>query len=228
MAMKVLLWDIDGTLVCTGGAGERAISKAMRETFGVEATLDGIDYRGRTDRYIGQRLFEFYGIEGSEENLNRFLEGYLWHLERELPQAQGKTHAGVLDILHRADGDGELVQGLLTGNMRRGAELKLSYYGVWNYFLFGAFADDSPVRDELGWYALERASAVARRAVNPRDVFVIGDTPHDIACGKAIGAQTIAVATGAYCKEDLERYRPTAVFEDLGDVEKFFEVVEGA
>jgi phosphoglycolate phosphatase-like HAD superfamily hydrolase len=119
-----------------------------------------------------------------------------------------------------------ILQGLLTGNLRRGAELKLSHYGVWDYFLFGAFADDSALREELGWYAMERAAREARRKINPDAVFIIGDTPHDIACGKVIGAQTIAVATGAFSVEELAAHQPTAVFGNLGDVERFFKVIE--
>jgi phosphoglycolate phosphatase len=224
--MKVLLWDIDGTLICSGNAGERAIHYAMRDVFGVSSSLDVIDYRGRTDRFIGYQLFNYHGIEPTPENLHRFLESYLDHLEMELPKTPGKTHAGVLDILHRADADSELMQGLLTGNLRRGAELKLSFYKVWHYFSFGAFADDSAIRNELGPYALERASKEAGREIAPERVFIIGDTPHDIACGKAIGAQTIAVATGAFSMEELSKHEPTAVFADFSDTESFFKVIQ--
>jgi phosphoglycolate phosphatase-like HAD superfamily hydrolase len=226
--MKVLLWDIDGTLICSGNAGERAIHYAMADVFGVKSSLDVIDYRGRTDRFIGYELFKYHGIESTAENLHKFLESYLDHLEQELPKTPGKTHVGVLDILHRADKDASLLQGLLTGNLRRGAELKLIFYKVWHYFSFGAFADDSPIRNELGPFALERAAAAAGHEVHPERVFIIGDTPHDIACGKAIGARTIAVATGAFSVQELSKHEPTAVFADFSNVDAFFKVIESA
>ncbi|MCS7063267.1 MAG: haloacid dehalogenase-like hydrolase [Methylacidiphilales bacterium] len=224
--MKVLLWDIDGTLICSGQAGERAINYAMEEVFGIRSSLEHIDYRGRTDRFIGYQLFEYYGVEPTPEHLHCFIESYLRHLESELPKSPGKTHRGVVDILQQAHDHPGFIQGLLTGNMRRGAELKLTFYKVWHFFSFGAFADDSVLRNELGPIALERAAEVAGHSIEPEKVYVIGDTPHDIECGKVIGAQTVAVATGAYDVKTLERYSPSVVFPDLGDTKTFWSWIE--
>ena len=121
-----------------------------------------------------------------------------------------------------------LHQALLTGNLREGgAKLKLDYLGIWSYFEFGAFADDSSDRNELGPVALRRAKEKLGIDFSPQDVFIIGDTPHDIACGKAIGANTIGVATGTFLPEDLAACGATHVFRDLSDTKAFLQVVQG-
>ncbi len=224
---KLLLWDIDGTLLWGGGGGERALAGAMYETFGVTADLGEIDYAGRTDRMIGDMLMEHYGVEKTEDNKHAFIESYLEHLTREISLGEPFTHPGVLEILERAARDERLLQGLLTGNMARGARIKLSHFDLWHFFEFGAFADDSARRNELGPHALERAIERAGHHFPPDHVFVIGDTPHDIECGKIIGARTIAVATGTSTVDELRAHRPDAVFKDFSDPEAFFAVVGG-
>jgi phosphoglycolate phosphatase-like HAD superfamily hydrolase len=119
------------------------------------------------------------------------------------------------------------VQGLLTGNLRRGAEVKLTHFRVWHFFEFGAYADDSPRRNDLGPHALRRAKERHAVEFNPNDTFIIGDTPHDIECGKVIGARTIAVATGKYSVKELAGHQPTAVFQDFSDPTAFLRVIEG-
>jgi phosphoglycolate phosphatase-like HAD superfamily hydrolase len=224
---KLLLWDIDGTLIWGGGGGERALLCAMRDAFGVEADLAMIDYAGRTDRRIGDMLMAHYGAEATEDNRHAFIESYLENLAREIPLGEPYTHPGVLEILERAAADPRLHQGLLTGNMARGARIKLSHFDLWHYFEFGAFADDSADRNQLSPRALERAIEKAGYHFPPENVYVIGDTPHDIECGKIIGARTIAVATGTSGVEDLRAHAPDAVFADFSDPDAFFAVVGG-
>ncbi|MBM3852765.1 MAG: hydrolase, partial [Verrucomicrobia bacterium] len=120
----------------------------------------------------------------------------------------------------------DIAQGLLTGNIRRGAEFKLTHYRVWHYFEFGAFADDSPRRNDLGPHALRRAGALHRHEFTPARTFIIGDTPHDIECGKVIGARTIAVATGRHPVAELARHAPDAVFPDFADTAALLRVID--
>jgi phosphoglycolate phosphatase-like HAD superfamily hydrolase len=225
-AMKLLLWDIDGTLVCTGAAGERALVGAMKSLFQIEASLDQIDFWGRTDAHIGRMLFEHYGVALDEKKLHDFLEMYLVLLQTEMTKGRTKTHPGIVDILEQVRLRADLAQGLLTGNLVRGAEIKLTHFDVWRYFEFGAFADDSYLRNELGPHALRRAKEKIGREFPPENVFVIGDTPHDVACGKIIGAKTIAVATGKFSVEELAKCEPTAVLADFSDPLKFFAVID--
>jgi len=223
--LKLLLWDIDGTLVWTGKAGEEALVEAMRELHGIETSLHDVDYKGRTDRRIGMMLLEKHGIPLTEATLHDFVEAYLRHLARLLPQKQGWVYPGILRILDQAHARPDVASGLLTGNMRAGAELKLSHYQVWHYFEFGAFADDSHDRNQLGPVALKRALEEQGLDITPGRVFVIGDTPHDVACGKVIGARTIAVATGGFSVDELRACGADAVFPDFSDPVAFWEAV---
>ncbi|MDX6766223.1 MAG: haloacid dehalogenase-like hydrolase [Candidatus Methylacidiphilales bacterium] len=225
-ATKLLLWDIDGTLIWSGRAGEDALLAAMKELHGIETSLQDVDYKGRTDRRIGMMLMEKHHISLTDESLHDFVECYLKHLARLLPEKTGWVYRGVLDILEEAHRRPDLVNALLTGNMRRGAELKLAHYNVWHYFEFGAFADDSHDRNQLGPVALQRALEEQKLDITPGRVFVIGDTPHDVACGKVIGAKTIAVATGGFTADELRDCGPSAVFEDFSHPEAFFHLID--
>lgn len=213
----LLLWDIDGTLILSGGAGARALRVALRAAFGVQASLDDIDFAGRTDTWIMRAIFEKVGLAPTPENFARLFDGYLAALPAALRNPQARVLPGVHAILDAASTHGAIAQGLLTGNMRRSAQAKLEYHRLWERFDFGAFGDDAELRNDLGPHALRRA--LERHGVHfPADnVWVIGDTPHDIACGQAIGARTLAVATGSATYEQLVAHRPTATVADLSD-----------
>lgn len=223
---KLLLWDIDGTLVTTGLAGVNAFLLAIEKTFGIQTTRDGVEFAGRTDIRIMHSMFKKLSIEPSGENLQKLQKNYFQCLAEELPRRAGKVLPGVLEILQQSQKRGDIVLGLLTGNLSRGAEIKLTHYKIWRYFPFGAFADDSMDRNELGPVALRRAKEKFHHEFDPRHVFVIGDTPHDIECGKAIGAQTIAVATGGYTYEKLQPYAATVLFHDFSETRNFFEAID--
>lgn len=225
---KLLLWDIDGTLIHSGKAGEDAFAQAMHDEFGIDTSLHVIDYRGRTDRRISHLMLEHHGLPRTPENIHRLVESYLGHLAAILPQRQGGLYPGIGGILEAAHHRPDLVNALLTGNMVRGAQLKLGHYQVWHYFEFGAFADDSDNRNDLGPVALRRALEDHGLQVTPEHTFVIGDTPHDVACGQVIGARTLAVATGAFSVEELRACGPTAVFADFSDPAAFFAVIDAA
>ena len=215
----LLLWDIDGTLILSGNAGMRALQVALRNAFGIDGSLADIDFAGRTDTWIMRAVFRKFDLPATPENFTRFFEAYVAALPAELNNPNARVLPGVRKILPAVAAHGAVAQGLLTGNMRRGAEVKLAYHGLWDHFAFGAFADDSEHRNELGPHAVRRA--LERHGVNftADAVWVIGDTPHDIACGKAIGARTLGVGTGGCTVDQLRVHHPTAIVENLADTD---------
>ena len=222
----LLLWDIDGTLTASGGAGMHAMQLGLRNALGIEGTLDDIEFAGRTDRWIIRRIFEKFGVPHTEENFARYVEGYLAALPAALANPRARVLPGVRELLAAAAARADLAQGLLTGNLRRGAQAKLTHHGLWEFFPFGGFADDGELRHEISPHALRRAHEHARVTFATARVWVIGDTPHDIACARAIGARALAVATGSHTREQLAAHAPDAVLADLADTAAFWRVVE--
>ena len=214
---RLLLWDIDGTLISTGAAGHRAIELATAQRFGGD--LEGVEIAGRTDASIAHQILTKYGEPITEESMGSLLDLYLELLALELPRSKGQVLPGVLELLKRSKRHPETVLGLLTGNLKRGAQLKLEHYQLWHFFAFGAFADDHHDRNQLGGFALTRAHEGTGAKFLPAEVDVIGDTGHDIACGKAFGARTIAIATGSWTRERLAEFAPDFLFDDLSQVD---------
>jgi phosphoglycolate phosphatase-like HAD superfamily hydrolase len=224
---KLILWDIDGTLITSHGAGVRAMELAFEKRFGLKADLTSIDWAGRTDTWITGEVLRANGIEPTDANRHEYLETYLELLPRELSEGQqGEVLPGILELLETFRGRTDVAQGLLTGNLKRGAEFKLTHYRVWHYFPFGAFADDSPIRNDLGPFALRRAREWHDGEFSAAHTFIIGDTPHDIECGRVIGARTIAVATGKYALAELQKHQPTAAFPNFSDTAAFLRVID--
>ncbi len=219
MPQRLLLWDIDFTLLTTGGAGEKSLRQIVRERFGKEDDLADIEIGGRTDVSIALSILRKYEVETTPGNVSAFLDEYLAGLERLLAEVPGRILPGVSELLHRMAAKPDRVLALLTGNLRRGAELKLQHYGLWDYFAFGAFADDDGDRNRLGAFARARAEELHGHAFAPAEIDVIGDTGHDIACGKIFGARTIAVATGSWTREKLAACAPDFLFDDLSEVD---------
>ncbi len=216
---RLLLFDIDGTLIDSAGAGLQSLKDVLRQQFGVTDDLRGVEVAGKTDIGIVHQILQKQNIAVTEENTAAFLERYLELLVVELPLRQGRLLPGVKELLRLLQGRPQNVLALLTGNLRRGAQLKLMHYGIWDFFEFGAFADDHHDRNELGPFAQKRAREKHAIDFFAADVDVIGDTPHDIACGKAIGARTIAVATGSFSRAQLAAHEPDLILDDFGEVE---------
>jgi len=221
----LVLWDIDGTLISSGGAGERALVAALRDEFGIVGNLEDIELAGRTDHWIARKVLAKFALPDTTENVSRYLDGYLRWLPGELDNPEARTLPGVRALLGALEERRNVAQGLLTGNLRHGAEIKLSHHRLWAHFQFGAFADDSETRNELGPHAVRRACAHHSVEFAADRVFVIGDTPHDVACGKIIGAHTIAVATGRSTVEELQACGPSATFADLSDTSAVLRVL---
>jgi phosphoglycolate phosphatase-like HAD superfamily hydrolase len=216
---KVLLFDIDGTLVLTGGAGQRAMARAFDDIFSVPNAFQHIDMPGRTDSWILSDAVTAHGVSGAAADRARFREVYLEHLRREIEQPGSRKGVmpGVrplLDLLVRRD---DVYLALLTGNYEDAARIKLEFFDLWRYFRCGAFGDDAPDRNGLLPKALAAIRACGGPEVAPLEVVVVGDTPLDVACAAASGARSLAVATGGYDADALRAAGADLVFEDLSD-----------
>jgi phosphoglycolate phosphatase len=214
--MKLILFDIDGTLLTTDGAGRAALRAAGTDVFAIEEDLEGVAISGNTDVAIVHEILDKHRIPDSEINVNRYLGAYLAHLKQRLVQQPGDVLPGVAVLLDACAQAGCIV-GLLTGNLKRGAQMKLGTHRLWDRFSIGAFADDNRDRNMLGPIAKKRAEAEFQTAFD--ELFIIGDTPRDVACGKAARATVLAVATGRYSRESLAAHKPDYLFDDLSETQ---------
>ena len=222
--MTILFWDIDGTLLTTGKAGVPAWEQAVREVTGKDFQLSSIRVPGLTDFQIAARTFELLGVAPQDGVLERMVTRYEDLLPSTLPLRQGRVLPNVREILESLRDRTDVRSYLLTGNTRRGARAKLTHYNLWHYFPDGAFAEDQGSRASIATRALE----LARRngTINEEQLFVVGDTPHDIECAAAIDARTIAVSTGGYSIEELTPHGPWQVFAELPPPAEFLELIE--
>jgi phosphoglycolate phosphatase len=225
MKKRLLLFDIDGTLIQSGGAGVFALRRVLTDRFQIDDDLRDVEIAGRTDSGIVMSILKKHEIPASHENIAAFLDSYLHFLSMELPQRIGSVLPGVLELLNKLKDRPHVVLALLTGNISRGAQLKLEHYGVWHFFEFGAFADDHHDRNKLGPFARSRAEEKHGHEFEAAQIDVIGDTPHDIACGKSIGARTVAIATGSCSRADLAAHKPDFLFDDLSKVDEVIETL---
>lgn len=226
MKKRLLLFDIDGTLIHSGGAGVEALKLVLKERFDITDDLRDIEIAGMTDSGIVISILNKHKIPATNDNVTSFLDSYAHFLSLELPRRQGKLLPGVLELLEKLKSRKHLVLALLTGNISRGARLKLDHYGVWHFFEFGAFADDHHDRNQLGPFARARAKEKHGCEFSADEIDVIGDTPRDIACGKALGARTIAVATGMWSREQLAEHGPDVLIDDLSDVDRVIDTLD--
>lgn len=227
---KLVLFDIDGTILLSAGAGRRAIVGAVREQVGPSAALHQIRFDGKTDPQIIAELLEAAGYSAphQDDQVEALCSRYVDLLEHELGDPACKTTLmpGVLTLLDRLEKEKGVVLGLLTGNMARGAALKLRAGGLDpGRFLVGAYGSDSAHRPELPPIAARRAERYFGRIPQGPEVIIIGDTPADIACGACINARAIGVATGAYSLADLMSCAPHAAFETLSDADQVLEAI---
>src|SRR3954471_15274854 len=211
--MRVLLFDIDGTLIRSGGAGKAAMEAGLRTAFGVTEILDRVSYSGRTDPGIARELLALHGVEPTDANVERLKGSYLSHLPESLRRRGGSVLPGIAEALRR-ERQGAVV-GLLTGNIRAGAEVKLRHFGLWDHFPFGGFADGLEDRDDVARRALAEAERHVGRAIDPNDIWVIGDPPLDVKCARAIGAKAVVVQTGWHRQDELVACCPDHLLPDF-------------
>jgi phosphoglycolate phosphatase-like HAD superfamily hydrolase len=222
LTSRLLLFDIDGTLVLTGGAGKRAMNRAFEETFGVADALARIPLSGRTDEFIFARALELAGVSASEAQARGFRARYVALLQEEIQQP-GTGHHGVLPgvepLLEVLDAMPDVHLALLTGNYRAGARIKLGRFGLWERFPWGVFGDDAADRNALVPIALARAAEREVPVPAPGHVVVIGDTAFDVECAKAGGVRAIGVATGGTTTDGLRQAGADLVVDDLTSVD---------
>jgi phosphoglycolate phosphatase-like HAD superfamily hydrolase len=217
--VRLVLFDIDGTLIRTGGAGVKAFAKVFATEFDAVDGFEQLKFAGRTDVGLVREFFGFHEIPPTPANFERFFERYVFWLDHILHQCQGEVCAGVWEFLEGLRGLPQPpLPGLLTGNIRLGAEIKLRHFHLWNCFQTGAFADDHEEREEIAATARARGSRILRRDLRGEEVLVIGDTPLDIACARAIGAKVLAVATGGYSLPELKKHTPDWAVPNLREI----------
>jgi phosphoglycolate phosphatase-like HAD superfamily hydrolase len=216
-----IFWDIDGTLLTTARAGVFALEDALVEVTGRRAELRDLETAGLTDAAIAALALEAVDTEPSDEEVDAFLRAYERHLPAALHRRRGEVMPGVVEILDALSGDSDVASFLLTGNTEAGARAKLEHYGLMPYFVRGgAFCAGPGPRADIARSALPLAGVGAR--------YVIGDTPHDVECGEAIEARTIAVATGRYDRTQLEACTPWRVLDRLPRPDAFRELLMAA
>ncbi len=222
MTRRLLLFDIDGTLVLTGGAGKRSMDRAFEEVFGVPEAFAEVSMAGRTDRWLVETALERHGVTATSERLAAFRARYLALLDAAIGEpgcGRRGVMPGVREALARLRTRDDAHLALLTGNYAEGARIKLEHFGLWDHFAWGAFGDDHAERDALARAAVAEASARGIALADPAHAIVIGDTPFDIACARAAGARVVAVATGHHGLDELRAHQPDLALGDLRDLD---------
>jgi len=223
--MRVCLFDIDGTLIHTGGAGLVALRNTMKIVFDEDASATEVVTTGRTDRAIVEELFQLHGIDPSEENWRTYLSAYLEQLPLSLAACRGNVLPGISELLKRLSTCEDVAMGLLTGNSHPAAQHKLRHYELLEYFEFGGFGDEHTDRDDVARAAHAVVHERFEGLVTTDRIFIIGDTPLDVRCARAIGAKAIAVATGTHNAESLRAAEPDLLVESFADMEPLLQLL---
>ena len=222
MKPALILFDIDGTLLLSGRAGLRAMTRAFDKTFGITNAFSGESFGGRTDSYLVSKALQGAGLPDTPEQHDRFRENYIPLLAEEI-EHPGTGHKGLMpgarELLEALHDRHHLHLALLTGNYREAAEIKLQHFELWDFFEWGAFSDDAADRNALVPIARSRAETYDIPVEAIERVIVIGDTPHDIECARVAGARSIAVATGGFTVDQLRDAGADDVLADLSDTE---------
>ena len=214
--VRLVLFDIDGTLVHTGGAGTAAFTKTFATEFNLHHGTEKMRFAGRTDVSLVREFFKFHGLNETAEHFRQFFDRYVFWLDHIVAQSAGDACRGVFEFLRDLQTLPHPPRlGLLTGNIQLGAEIKLRRFGLWDFFEIGGFADDNEDRNHIAAAAFERGRRVLGKNLKPEEVVVIGDTPFDIRCGRFIGAKVLAVATGGSSLEELKQHTPDWLVPDL-------------
>ena len=214
--VRLVLFDIDGTLVHTGGAGVKAFAKTFAAEFSMADGFERLKFAGRTDYSLVREFFGFNQIAPTPANFERFFGPYVFWLDHILRDSKTELCPGVWKFIHGLQALPQApLLGLLTGNIRLGAEIKLRHFNLWDVFQTGGFADDHEDRGQIAAVARQRGSRILGDDLRGEQVVVIGDTPMDIRCARAIGAKALAVATGGSRLEELKLHQPDWAIPDL-------------
>jgi phosphoglycolate phosphatase len=214
--VRLVLFDIDGTLIRTSGAGVKAFAKVFKTEFGAVDGFEKLKFSGRTDVSLVREFFRVHNVAETRENFERFFERYVFWLDQILAHCECEICPGVEEFVHglRALPRPPLI-GLLTGNIRLGAEIKLRHLHIWDWFETGAFADDHEDRGQIAAAARRRGASLLNEPLRDDQVLVIGDTPLDIHCARFIRAKILAVATGGATLSELQEHKPDWAVNDL-------------
>ncbi len=225
--MKLLLFDVDLTLINSGGAGRRAMTRAFEELFHKKNGFARVHLAGRTDTLILKDALQRCDLPWNPTVEQNFRQLYFKYLKEEMqvPNPDKKLMPGIPELLKIIRARKDLELGLLTGNWREGAMIKLGYFDLVQYFSVGAFGDDSEHRNELPEIVVRRFTQKYRQSIKAEDVYIIGDTPLDIDCARSFGARSVAVATGLYSFEQLQKAQPDLIFNNLSDPQKFLSLI---
>jgi len=224
--MKFILFDIDGTLLDSGGAGTSSLNMAFEEIFAIKEAFRSINMAGKTDMQILKEAFELYKIDHSNGIIPEFYRNYVRLLREHIRKGSGHIKPGIREALRELQARKECILGLLTGNIEEGARVKLDFFGLNSYFSIGAFGSDDEDRNKLLPIAVDKLCQMYSVKVGFRDCVVIGDTPRDISCSKPYGAFSIAVATGPYSAGILSAAGADFVFDDLSNTEAFLSLLK--
>jgi phosphoglycolate phosphatase-like HAD superfamily hydrolase len=226
--ITVYLFDIDGTILLTGGAGIRAFNRVFAERYGVEGAANGVRAGGKTDpRIVDEICREVLGRAPTDGEIDEILCAYVPELARELRASPGfRVMPGAIFAIETLTRTHGVLLGLATGNLRAGARLKLEHIGVWERFVCGGFGDDAPDRAGLVARAIERARVAAQCPVPAERIAVVGDTPADVAAARACGVRVVAVPTGSYDRAALVAAGADVVLETLADLPAWHEADE--
>jgi len=216
---RFILFDIDHTLIDSGGAGIVALNKALEDVTGISNGFNGISCAGKTDVQILREAMSKFSMSLDDGMIPRLLNRYLEHLRDAMLARNGRVKPGVCDLLERLELEENFEMGLLTGNIEQGARIKLERFSLNRFFPVGAFGDDGEDRNRLLPIAVERLSRVRGVSVDYANCIVVGDTPRDVDCAKAHGAASIAVATGPFSIEALRETTAELVLADLSDTD---------
>ena len=217
--VRLVLFDIDGTLIHTSGAGVKAFAKVFETEFGARDHFERLKFAGRTDFSLVREFFGYHQIPATAENFRHFFDRYVFWLDFILKHSKCAVCTGVPEFLWQLHSlPAPPLLGLLTGNIRLGAEIKLRHLELWDCFEVGAFADDHEDRNQIAAVAVQRGSRLEGRSLRGEEVVVVGDTPFDIRCGRYVGARVLAVATGGASFEELVEHRPEWTVRDLREI----------
>ena len=228
--MKAVLFDIDGTLILSGGAGSRALSQAFKKLYRRDKALDGIKPDGRTDPAIIREMCrKALGRDCSGDELESLCRQYLHFLSREVPVSPGyRVMPGIPELLEKLELKEDVIMGLATGNLEEGARVKLKRAGLNRYFRFGGFGSDCEDRVELTRIAISRSQEYIGQELKKQDIYIVGDTPFDIRSSTLLGTTSVAVATGSYSTTQLKECQPDFLFSDLSAPEPLLKALSNA
>lgn len=223
--MKLVLFDLDGTILLSGGAGARAVCRACKKIYGIENAMDGIKPDGKTDIAILREIFKAMEKDFLPDKMDGLFREYLVFLEEEIAGSLDyRLMPGIVELIEALSKRGDVVLGIATGNIKEAASIKLRRSGLGHYFRFGGFGSDFEDREEIIRIAIERGKGFLNKENGFDGIFVIGDTPLDIIAARAVGAKAVAVATGSYSVRDLREYNPDYLFENFSDLESVLKI----